>query len=289
MSNSDEDYNYQKAPFRVRIVKYKCDTCFRRWQSANGNLTDYQLCKNCYQKCYPGEHKWQTPNKQGNQNRETFIAHNTELCGKCIRLGFSCMELIREEQSSGTVVSNDDGEDILLENNSDLSSFIVRKDKVDKKMKKVDKVPNKNTLGKQNQALKERQEWPALMNTEKKEKAETKVTHVDETKESKDKKNYVAPKKAVAVVEIKTEAEKVADDNKTNMEDRKYESEDKKDVNVEMNNEIRPGYVRTVLRIIRAMRDKREKKEENVDNQEGVESLAVMKNPEKDIMSYLND
>jgi hypothetical protein len=167
MSNSDEDYNYQKAPFRVRIVKYKCDTCFRRWQSANGNLTDYQLCKNCYQKCYPGEHKWQTPNKQGNQNRETFIAHNTELCGKCIRLGFSCMELIREEQSSGTVVSNDDGEDILLENNSDLSSFIVRKDKVDKKMKKVDKVPNKNTLGKQNQALKERQEWPALMNKRK--------------------------------------------------------------------------------------------------------------------------
>jgi vacuolar-type H+-ATPase subunit I/STV1 len=112
---------------------------------------------------------------------------------------------------------------------------------------------------------------------------------VDETKESKDKKNYVAPKKAVAVVEIKTKAEKVADDNKTNMEDRKYESEDKKDVNVEMNNEIRPGYVRTVLRIIRAMRDKREKKEENVDNQEGVESLAVMKNPEKDIMSHLND
>ncbi|KAG2202044.1 hypothetical protein INT47_006236 [Mucor saturninus] len=128
--------NYDKAPFLVRIVKYTCGTCFRRWQSANGNLEDYQICKNCYSKCYPGEYKWQAPNKKGNQNQETFVAHNTELCGKCIRLGSSCMELRNEDSNPGTIVSNEDGEDFILENNSDLSSFLVIKEKPDKKKKK---------------------------------------------------------------------------------------------------------------------------------------------------------
>lgn len=168
MSNRQIQFN-DKAPFKVCIVKYTCGTCFRRWQSANGNLNDYQLCKHCYQKCYPGEYKWQAPNKKGNQNRETFVAHNTELCGKCIRLGFSCMELLDEGKPPGIVVSNDDGEDFLLENNSDLSNFIVIKEKVDKKKKKADKKSGKNTMIK---AKQERQEWSALMDEEKKRKGQ---------------------------------------------------------------------------------------------------------------------
>lgn len=139
---------YNKAPFRVCIVRYTCENCFRRWNSANGNLNDYQLCKNCLQKCYPGSHKWEEPNKLGNQNRETYISHNSELCGKCIRLGYSCME-IGDEVAQGTRVTNNDGEEIVLENNSDISSFIVKK--IDKKKKsgkklKSEAVTSKSTV-----------------------------------------------------------------------------------------------------------------------------------------------
>lgn len=219
MSNPKIQF-YDKAPYHVRIVKYTCGVCFRRWQSANGNLEDYQICKNCFSKCYPGEYKWQAPNKKGNQNQETFIAHNSELCGKCIRLGVSCMELRDEDTTPGIVVMNDDGEDFLLESSSDLSSFIVVKEKTDKKKKKVgDKKMNKSEQ--------ERQAWHDLMNAEKKVK-ENKVKKA-ETNEGKNKKIVIVePKK------LKENKEKSGQEIKDN------------DI---------PYYVSLVLMIIKAARE----------------------------------
>ncbi|KAI9301136.1 hypothetical protein BJ944DRAFT_234188 [Cunninghamella echinulata] len=85
------------APKYVRVVKFGCENCGRRWASANGSLTDYQLCKTCYTECYPTGHTIKPPNKRGNMNQETYAKHNPDLCGKCYRLGFSCMQLPDKE------------------------------------------------------------------------------------------------------------------------------------------------------------------------------------------------
>lgn len=131
-----KDEKHPRAPFQVLIIEFGCANCGRRWRSAGGSLTDFQICKGCYEKCYPGRYKMQAPNKKGNQNRETFIPHDSELCGKCIRLGYSCMEQGVEEESS-IIVSNEDGEELRL-GNRNLSSFFEIKPakKVNKKKKK---------------------------------------------------------------------------------------------------------------------------------------------------------
>ena len=33
-------------------------------------------------------------------NRETFIGHNSDLCGKCIQLGYSCQSYCDSEEDS---------------------------------------------------------------------------------------------------------------------------------------------------------------------------------------------
>ncbi|KAI9356625.1 hypothetical protein BD770DRAFT_473156 [Pilaira anomala] len=180
--------NYKKAPYQVRIVSYRCERCFRKWQSANGSLSDYQLCKNCLQKCYPGTYKWQAPNKKGNQNPETFVAHNTELCGKCIRLGFSCMELgvNEDEDKGGIVVNNIEGDEVTLEH-TNLSNYIRITEKAPLKSKKSQKKPeqvtnsNQETPGrrksvdKKAQRLKEKQEWLKLYDDGKNKKGDKKA------------------------------------------------------------------------------------------------------------------
>ncbi|KAL7309994.1 Zinc finger CCHC domain-containing protein 24 [Mucor circinelloides] len=91
-----KDIAHSKAPFSVRIVEFGCPKCSRRWSSANGSLEDYQKCKNCYTECYPVGSRIRKPNKFGNENRQTYQGHNKELCGKCTRLGRSCMTLGNE-------------------------------------------------------------------------------------------------------------------------------------------------------------------------------------------------
>lgn len=117
------DTEYDDAPFNVRIVSFACDECGRRWRSANGSLEDYQKCKNCYTECYPVSYKIQAPNKIGNENRETYEAHNKELCGKCERLGRSCMMLGNEGKDSFRIITNADGEDIYLDDSSRLQDL----------------------------------------------------------------------------------------------------------------------------------------------------------------------
>ncbi|KAG2189985.1 hypothetical protein INT46_009742 [Mucor plumbeus] len=114
------DTEYINAPFNVRIVSFACEECGRRWRSANGSLEDYQKCKNCYAECYPVSYKIQAPNKVGDENRETYEAHNKELCGKCERLGRSCMMLGVEYKDSFRIITNADGEDIYLNDSSRL-------------------------------------------------------------------------------------------------------------------------------------------------------------------------
>ncbi|KAI8647174.1 hypothetical protein BD408DRAFT_465524 [Parasitella parasitica] len=121
------DTQYKKAPFNVQIVKFGCENCGRRWQSANGSLKDYQKCKRCFQKCYPSSYKIMAPNKRGNENRGSFQAHNTELCGRCDRLGYSCMELGNNSNEDTLVVSGSNNEEVLLlTKTKDLSSFVSR-------------------------------------------------------------------------------------------------------------------------------------------------------------------
>ncbi|KAL0141101.1 hypothetical protein V8B55DRAFT_1436924 [Mucor lusitanicus] len=120
------DYTHERAPYSVRIVKFGCENCGRRWQSANGSINDYQKCKNCYQKCYPSSYKMQAPNKRGNENRGTLQAHNTALCGRCDRLGYSCMELGNTiDQDNILVATASDDEEMILTKSNDLSTFIV--------------------------------------------------------------------------------------------------------------------------------------------------------------------
>ncbi|GAN04477.1 hypothetical protein MAM1_0065d03937 [Mucor ambiguus] len=98
MSHS-KDSVHSKAPYYVCIVEFGCLHCGRRWSSANGSLKDYQKCKNCYTECYPVGSRIREPNKLGNENRQTLQAHNKELCGKCARLGRSCMMLGNKSDS----------------------------------------------------------------------------------------------------------------------------------------------------------------------------------------------
>ncbi|KAI8643036.1 hypothetical protein BD408DRAFT_442920 [Parasitella parasitica] len=109
------DSMHEKAPFSVRITNFACNECDRRWSSANGSLQDYQKCKYCYTKCYPLGHKIRAPNKTGNENRETYQGHIKELCGKCQRLGKSCMMLENDYDDSYRVITNADGEDMYLD------------------------------------------------------------------------------------------------------------------------------------------------------------------------------
>ncbi|KAI8991224.1 hypothetical protein BDF20DRAFT_831284 [Mycotypha africana] len=135
----------KKAPFKTLIVRFGCDNCGRRWRSASGNMNDFQICKNCYQKVYPCGYQYEAPNKRGNQNRETFESHNSELCGKCIRLGFNCMELTISqrldqdaiEELVPTIVRNEDEEDIALTNNVDILAFIKPQKTKNKNKKKM--------------------------------------------------------------------------------------------------------------------------------------------------------
>lgn len=126
---------HDKAPFNVRIVKFGCLNCGRRWQSANGSLQDYQRCKGCFEKTFPSSYKIQAPNKRGNENKGTFRPHNSELCGKCDRLGYSCMEIEADDGQDDIVVIAADEEDVVLTKSNDLSSFIVVKEKKTKKAK----------------------------------------------------------------------------------------------------------------------------------------------------------
>lgn len=136
--NFYNDIQHTKAPYSVRIVKFGCENCGRRWQSANGSLRDYQKCKSCYTKCYPSSYKIQVPNKKGNENRGTFQAHNTELCGRCARLGYSCMELGNSVDQDNIVVSAADNEEVVLIKSNDLSSYIVTNEKKKKSKAKKD-------------------------------------------------------------------------------------------------------------------------------------------------------
>ncbi|KAK4520041.1 Replication termination factor 2 [Mucor velutinosus] len=119
------DFEHTKAPYSVRIVKFGCENCGRRWQSANGSLSDYQKCRNCYERCYPSSYKIQAPNKRGNENRGTFQAHDTELCGRCERLGYSCMELGNAIDQDNLLVTGADDEDVVLTKSNDLFSYVV--------------------------------------------------------------------------------------------------------------------------------------------------------------------
>ncbi|KAG2200419.1 hypothetical protein INT46_002286 [Mucor plumbeus] len=119
------DSFHDRAPFNVRIVKFGCLNCGRRWQSANGSLQDYQRCKGCFEKTFPSSYKIQAPNKRGNENKGTFRPHNSELCGKCDRLGYSCMEIEADDCQDDIIVIAADEEDVVLTKSNDLSSFIV--------------------------------------------------------------------------------------------------------------------------------------------------------------------
>jgi hypothetical protein len=147
MSN---DETYSRVPFRVFIIEFICENCGRQWKSTGGSLTDYQICKNCCEKCYPGRYKLQVPNKKGSENRETFISHDSELCGKCIRLGYSCMgQGIKEEPS--IVVSNEDGKELRL-GKSDLSSVSeIESAKENNKKKRKDAIAEKSKQVKKNE------------------------------------------------------------------------------------------------------------------------------------------
>lgn len=133
------DSFHDRAPFNVRIVKFGCLNCGRRWQSANGSLQDYQRCKGCFEKTFPSSYKIQAPNKRGNENKGTFRPHNSELCGKCDRLGYSCMEIEADDCQDDIIVIAADEEDVVLTKSNDLSSFIVVKEKRPKKpnLKKI--------------------------------------------------------------------------------------------------------------------------------------------------------
>ncbi|KAL9541942.1 hypothetical protein MBANPS3_008857 [Mucor bainieri] len=141
---------YDRAPFHVRIVKFGCLNCGRRWQSANGSLQDYQRCKGCLEKTFPSSYKIQAPNKRGNENPGTFRPHNSDLCGKCDRLGYSCMEIEGDEGQDDIIVVAADEEDVVLTKANDLSNFIVVKEKKTKKSKpkKEDKAGTTSKGGK---------------------------------------------------------------------------------------------------------------------------------------------
>lgn len=121
------DIKHTKAPYSVRVVRFGCENC--------GSLEDYQKCKSCYTKCYPSSYKIQAPNKKGNENKGTFQAHNIELCGRCARLGYSCMELGNSIDQDNIVVSAADDEEVVLTKSNNLSSFIVNNEKKNKKNK----------------------------------------------------------------------------------------------------------------------------------------------------------
>ncbi|CEP14471.1 hypothetical protein [Parasitella parasitica] len=108
------DTFYEKAPFNVRMVNFACIKCTRRWSSANGSLEDYQKCKNCYTECYPVGCTIRAPNKVGNENRETYQGHIKELCGKCQRLGKSCMMVGNDDDDDFRVITDADGEELYL-------------------------------------------------------------------------------------------------------------------------------------------------------------------------------
>lgn len=89
----------------------------------------------------PREFKWEEPNKQGNQNRESYLAHESALCGKCVRLGYSCFEALGKEQPDGDIiVSNEEGKEITLERSVDIFSNLVIDILDNKKSKKVELV-----------------------------------------------------------------------------------------------------------------------------------------------------
>lgn len=88
----------KRAPKSTRVACFGCKDCAYRWNSARGQAGVYQKCKYCYKDCYPTGFAWKAPNKEGNSNRETFIGHNTDLCGKCIELGYSCQSSCELEQ-----------------------------------------------------------------------------------------------------------------------------------------------------------------------------------------------
>ncbi|KAI8084357.1 uncharacterized protein B0P05DRAFT_36060 [Gilbertella persicaria] len=148
---------YKKAPFYTRIVQFGCENCGRRWKSASGSLVDFQICKGCYGQVYPGGYKWEAPNKRGNQNKETYLPHDTELCGKCIRLGYSCMEAINsmQDQEDTIIVNNTEGEVMTLSKSTDIFDNIVTK--IDKKKKRQNKQAKKAEREKAKQA------WIQLM------------------------------------------------------------------------------------------------------------------------------
>ncbi|GAA5817156.1 hypothetical protein MFLAVUS_010698 [Mucor flavus] len=211
---------YDKPPFTVCIVRYTCPTCCRRWHSANGNLDDYQICKNCYEKCYPGPYKYQAPNKKGNQNPETYIPHNTELCGKCIRLGHSCMEELGLERPN-RVVSNLEGESVILDDSQDFSSYFTLATVKTKPEKK------KPAVSKKMQQLRDKQAWSALMDAGKKkqvvkednedeEQIIPNVVNEDEAlydNISEDKEETPASNKKNVAPEVSDSEETVADTN----------------------------------------------------------------------------
>ena len=89
-----------RAPKYTRVACFGCTDCAYRWNSARGQAGVYQKCKHCLKHCYPTGFAWQAPNKEGNMNRETLIGHNSDLCGKCIQLGYSCQSYCELEQDS---------------------------------------------------------------------------------------------------------------------------------------------------------------------------------------------
>ncbi|KAI9478883.1 MAG: hypothetical protein EXX96DRAFT_572573, partial [Benjaminiella poitrasii] len=136
---------YTKAPFHVRILSFGCDECGRRWKSAAGSVNDYQLCKNCFHKCYPRSYKYQAPNKKGNENRQTAIPHDSNLCGKCKRLGYSCMEVAYGDAQNDYMreVIGVDGEEILKGNEIDIFDYAVSLQEAKKAKKEGKKLLNK--------------------------------------------------------------------------------------------------------------------------------------------------
>ncbi|KAK4513452.1 uncharacterized protein ATC70_005453 [Mucor velutinosus] len=94
-----KDTVYSKAPFSVRVVEFDCLNCGRRWSCANGSLEDYQKCNNFYAECYPVGSRIREPTRFGNENRQTLQGHNKDICGKCARLGRSCMMLSNESDN----------------------------------------------------------------------------------------------------------------------------------------------------------------------------------------------
>ncbi len=110
----------------VKVASFGCKGCAHRWKSARGKPGVYQKCKECLEPCYPSEFFWEAPNKKGNMNRETYIGHNSDLCGRCIELGYSCQTLSELENME------DAEEDDIAANNTiptliDLASLATTK------------------------------------------------------------------------------------------------------------------------------------------------------------------